>query len=101
MTEDFEKGKELIIKGIEGIIELAEPLLEMLQGFKMIKVWELVTQDQTKIDEHMKLYKSLEDFETIKIIAQSWLGDLKKATTREEVKQTLDRARDLWGMLRE
>lgn len=93
MDQDFERGKKLIIKGMEGIIELAEPFLELLQGLKMVKIWEIV-------DEDKKRFGDWEEYETFKIVIESWLSDFKKAETREEVKQTIQKARDFFRRLR-
>jgi hypothetical protein len=93
MDQDFERGKKHIIKGMEDILALIEPFLELLQGFKMMKIWEIAGVDKNHFGD-------LDEYEEYKLIIESWLSDFKKAETREDVKKTLDEAREFFRRLR-
>jgi hypothetical protein len=83
---DFEKGKQLVIEGVEEITKLYFPYLKVIEGLRLLGLSVIVKgkRDEDKL---------------IKIGLDSLVGGLKRATSKEEVSEVIQQNDVFWKMV--
>ena len=85
MDENFEKGKQLLIEGLETYLGLLDPYLKLLEGIRLLGLWEL-------LQEHAEKKMAPEDIPLLRMTLQSFLSDLKAASNVDEVREAVKRS---------
>ena len=88
MDDDFEKGKKQLIEGIDGFMKLYEPLIKIFEGMKRLGIEDLLEGAE-------EATKGLENLDALKIVLYTWLQDVGRAKNKEEVRQAIEKNRDL------
>lgn len=87
MDTEFEKGKSLIIEGIEGLMRTYDPAIKLFRGLQLLGITE-------PLGEFVKVSGDIEVWESLMLALDTFLGDFKKARNMEEVRETIDSARE-------
>ncbi|MBA7650658.1 hypothetical protein ES703_58468 [subsurface metagenome] len=88
MDREFEKGKQLLLEGIDGLARLLEPYIKLNQGMKILGITDLV-------DLGEELTESVDKYDMLKLVLHTWTSELKRAKDNEEVRQTIQNNREL------
>ena len=92
MDTEFEKGKRLLIEGLDSFIKLFDPYLKIFEGMRLLDIPDLFEVGKEKTE-------GLENAELWKIVINSFLSDMREAKDKEAIHQALEKNRDLMKRL--
>lgn len=87
MGDDLEKGKQLVIEGFEEMMKLYFPYLKAIEGLRLLGLSDILSSSKAGDDK------------LIKIGLDSLMGGLKRATTREEIREAIQQNEAFWKMI--
>jgi hypothetical protein len=85
LDENFEKGKQLIIDGLEAFNKQYSPYLKIIDGANMLGIsdyFEVTGKDSS----------------LIRIALDTMIGDLKRASNQEEILKAMEDSEYLWDV---
>lgn len=92
MDNDFEKGKQLFIEGLDEFFKMYEPAVKLARGVKLLGIKSI-------FKESLEIADSMDEWEMIQFVVSSLVGDVSRARNKEEVQEAVDKNRDFFNRL--
>lgn len=87
MDSEFEKGKQLLIEGLDGFIKLFDPYLKIFEGMRLLDIPDLFEVGKEKTE-------GLENADIWRLVINSFLSDMREAKNKEELIQAIEKSKD-------
>ena len=84
MDEEFEKGKQYLVEGLEALLAMYDPILKLIWGIKMLGVSD-------SFFGNPEVATSLEKYDQLKLVLDSWLSDIRQARDKAELLQSVEK----------